>query len=130
MLGGGHQGHFYQREEEAGVQVAPDQGKPSVSGDEMGVAVENPFLAGIWEVAGDKSRGWAQWDQTQVLRCGWLLLPVSEARITFIHSFIHSPILKKYTKHRITQADHLFPVRWFSKCDLWTSSIISIIGSR
>lgn len=38
-----------------------DQGKPSVSGEKMGVAVE---------VAGDKSRGWAQRDQTQVLAVG------------------------------------------------------------
>lgn len=75
---------------------------------QMGVAVEG-LLGDMGRVAGDKSRGWAQWDQTQVLAVGGCsYLSQKPGSHSFIHSFIH-PFLEKYTKHRITQADHLFP---------------------
>lgn len=81
-------------EEEAGVQVALTRVSPVFLGTRWGW-LWRAFLAGIWEVAGDKKQGLGTVGPNPSPRCGWLLLPVSEARITFIHSFIHSPILRE-----------------------------------
>lgn len=75
-----------------------DQGEPSVSGKKMG-RLWWAFLAGMWEVAGDKSRGWAQRVQTQVLTVGGCsYLSQKPGSHPFVHSFIHS-FLEKYIKH-------------------------------
>ena len=85
-------------EEEAGVQVALTRLSPVFLGRRWGW-LWRAFLAGMWEVAGDKSRGWAEQDQTQVLavgRCSYL--SQKSGSHSFIHSFIHS-FLEKYIKH-------------------------------
>ena len=85
-------------EEEPRVQVALTRVSPVFLGRRWG-RLWWAFLAGMWEVAGDKSRGWAQRDQTQVLTVGGCsYLSQKPGSHSFVHSFIHS-FLEKYIKH-------------------------------